>query len=72
MTGEAQDRHPDFAHQDDGGHPPRGSREYDRPISAAPMERLVGDRVGELAEFGHHVVGHGTVEAVGECRSRRR
>ena len=67
---EAQHGDADLADQDHHRHPPRQVAEHGQPDQGGPDEHLVGDRVGQRAEFGDHPVGAGqpTIEPVGDDR----
>ncbi len=67
-----QHRDPDLAGQDDHRHPPVQVTEHRQPDQRRADQRLVRDRVGHRAEFGHHAVvaGQRAVETIGDDGDR--
>ncbi|GAB3889697.1 hypothetical protein GCM10027612_32580 [Microbispora bryophytorum subsp. camponoti] len=69
---EAQQRHPRLAGDDHHGDPPRDLTEVGKAEQRGADQRLVRDRIGDLAEVGDQRVlpGEPAVELVGEGREQ--
>ena len=67
---EPHHRHPDLADEDDDGHPPGHDPDDRQAHEGHPGQRLVGDRVGHLAEVGDLLAAprEVAVDAVGDHR----
>ena len=69
---ESQHRDTDLAGQDHHRDPPRQVAQHRQTDQRGADQQLVGDRIGELAEFGHHSVAAGqlAVQPIGDHRDR--